>query len=359
MASLNVLLTGPSLEKTVGGIAIHIQTLLRLFKDHHGVRVGHFAITDAKYNQESWFSKIRRIVRLLLPFVVRARSYDIVHLNSTFDNKSVARDFLFAAIAKAICRKRVIIQFHGGEPSKVFFFRNVLFRLLCRAVLVQVDDALALSIFQRDQFLLYFPRIKVTLVPNCIDAAGRNLKKEDPDSVVFLFIGRIEVSKGIFKILDAAKMLMDDQLKFKINICGDGKFRQKFIEEVVSKGLDKHVEYLGFVSGSEKKEILRQSNVMLLPTDHNEGFPYALLEAFSYAMPVIGTHKGAIPEVIEDGRDGFVIFPNNTQNLYKKMVYFCRHPEEIDHMGNLGYEKLLMNYNSRILQEKLFSIYQR
>jgi glycosyltransferase involved in cell wall biosynthesis len=354
---IKILLVGPFLNDIAGGITIHVKNLIEIFKNIEDINIEHFAITDAKHDQEPWAKKIKRLINRLVPFVIIARSCDVIHLNSTFDNRSVLRDLFYGAIVKIIRRKKVIIQFHGGRPSNVFFFTNKLTRFLFGFLFGHFNHVLALSKFQRSQFISYFPNIDVRLVPNCVQL---NLEKQslpDRHQVVFLFIGRVAESKGILKIIRAAKILVNDTLDFKIIICGTGPLQEQLLKEIYSNKLQDHIQYLGFVSGLVKEKIFFESDVMLLPTDHDEGFPYSLLEAFSYGLPVIGTKKGAIPEVIEDGIDGFVMNSNHEEILYEKMKYFCEHQGQAARMGKFGKEKLIQKYNCNILLEKLINIY--
>ena len=355
---IKILLTGPFLNDTAGGITVHVKNLMEIFKSVEDINIEHFAITDAKHDRESWAKKIKRLSNKLLPFVIQSKFCDVVHLNSTFDNRSVIRDLFYGAIVKVIRKKKVIIQFHGGEPSNVFFFKNRVFKPVSRLILGRFDGLLVLSKYQKDQLCRYFSKIDVTLLPNCISVVDQKKKTTiNNDGVAFLFMGRISESKGILNIIEAAKLLVNTKLKFKINICGTGPLQEKLVDEISANKLHGKLQYFGFLSGREKEGILLDSDVMLLPTNHNEGFPYALLEAFSYALPVIATRKGAIAEVIEDNVNGFLINPNDEKRLFEKMMFFCNNPEKLIIMGNKGKEKVIQEYNPEILLRRLTSIY--
>jgi glycosyltransferase involved in cell wall biosynthesis len=354
---IKVLLTGPSLNESVGGIAIHVNNLLEIFQDNPDVKIDHFPITAAKYNRESWAKKVQRLTHIIWPYMVKLNTYDAIHLNSTFDNRSVIRDLFYAIIAILVKGHNVIFQFHGGEPSNVILFKYKMLRNVFRWVFNRGRHVLVLSQFQQRQFETYFPKANVILVPNCIPVPVKEPKLKNDNIVNFLFIGRISESKGILKIIEAAKLLLENQCKFEINICGKGPLEEKLLEEISSKSLQKYVKYLGFVSGQTKEYVLHEADVMLLPTDHNEGFPYALLEAFSYAIPVIGTKKGAIPEVIDDGINGFIIESNDEESLFEKMRFFCHSPEKAISMGNNGRNKLTEKYTADVLLKKLTAVY--
>ncbi len=355
---IRVMLTGPSFNDSVGGIAVHVRNLVELFNGNQTVEIDHFAITAAKYNRETWAKKIHRLTTIILPYVLRLKRCDLLHLNSTFDNRSVIRDLFYGAIAIFVNRPNIIIQFHGGEPVNVIFFKIPIFYPIFKWLFGGKRQVLVLSEFQKKQFQHYFPTIDVTLVPNCIRLSQQQKKKvKDNRRTNFLFMGRISETKGILKILEAAKQLMETSEDFVVTICGKGPLQEKLLEEIKSNNMQQHIKYLGFVNGSRKTEVLQDSDVMLLPTDHNEGFPYALLEAFDHQIPVIGTRKGAIPEVLEDGVNGFIIDTRSATDLFEKMKFFCHNPDNAALMGSYGREKLNQKYTSDILLKKLMTIY--
>lgn len=357
MTQIRVMLTGPSLSQSAGGIVIHVANLMEIFSRSATISLTHFAHTDAKYNRESWGKKIVRLFKSLGPFIRQLKRCEVVHFNSTFDNRSVVRDLFYAAIATFIIRRKVVIQFHGGEPFNVAFFKHKPLRFICKAILLRAAFVLVLSKFQQDQFENSFPEIQTTLIPNCVSNIKPLSKKSPHEGIIFLFMGRIAESKGVLNIVAAARDLARKSHKFKINICGTGPLQQLLVDKITSDHLQSHVEYLGFVSGEAKEKILHESDVMLLPTNHNEGFPYALLEAFSYAMPVIGTRKGAIADVLADKEDGFIIEADNIGQLTEKMAYFCADPAQIEIMGTNARNKLSQKYSSDVLSTKLTAIY--
>lgn len=354
---IRVLLTGPTLNESVGGIAVHIKNLITLFQNSDTVKLEHFPITAGRYNRESWFSKIQRLIQIVTPFLKKMNSCNVIHLNSTFDDRSIIRDFFYIFLAVGYKRNKIILQFHGGKPSDVHVFRSKLSRFFCEWLLGNVSCILILSEYQKKQFNQFFKYAKVQLVPNCLPAGQSHKKIASQNHIVFLFIGRISESKGILEIIGASRLLLNEGLPFKINICGTGPLEERVKDEIFQYRLTQYIHYHGFVQNDSKEKVFLESDVMLLPTNHNEGFPYALLEAFSHAMPVIGTSKGAIPEVIENGSNGFIIDSKDTYGLFKKMKFFCENPQKIKMMGDNAKYKLITEYNCEKLQNKLTEIY--
>lgn len=74
------------------------------------------------------------------------------------------------------------------------------------------------------------------------------------------------------------------------------------------------VHVLGWVSGDDKKALLETGDIFALPS-HDEGLPVSILEAMSWAIPIIATRVGGIPELVREGKDGILIDPGDVPAL--------------------------------------------
>ncbi len=119
----------------------------------------------------------------------------------------------------------------------------------------------------------------------------------------FCYVGRISPDKGVHLSVRAAK---DLGLNFKIAGLID-KAHESFFEREIQPFLGRKIKYLGLVSEVQKRNILKNAVGFLHLNTYNEGFGLALIEALAYGTPVIGMKLGSIPEIIENGKCGFVI----------------------------------------------------
>jgi glycosyltransferase involved in cell wall biosynthesis len=83
-------------------------------------------------------------------------------------------------------------------------------------------------------------------------------------------------------------------------------WERRYFEENVEPFLGDSAVYLGEVPHERKLELLRGAKALLFPIRWNEPFGMVMLEAFASGTPVIAFPEGAAPEVIEDGRTGFI-----------------------------------------------------
>jgi glycosyltransferase involved in cell wall biosynthesis len=146
-----------------------------------------------------------------------------------------------------------------------------------------------------------------------------------------LFVGGVGQRKGIKYLLEAVAKLNSVQLKLKIigPIFGSGR---------AFKSYAKFYEYLGFVGGEELVKQMQESDCLVLPSLF-EGFGLVILEAMACGLPVIASPYSAAPELIRDGRDGFVLEPRDVENLAEKLEWLLVNRGKAARMGESAAER--------------------
>ncbi len=120
----------------------------------------------------------------------------------------------------------------------------------------------------------------------------------------FLFVGRLSEEKGIETIVRAAKLIPDVTFK----IVGRGPQMERLHR--LAEGLT-NVEFLGFRMGEELAQLYRGATAVLLPSRVHENFPLAALESMAAGKPVIASHVGGVPEIVEDRINGLLVNPSD------------------------------------------------
>ncbi|TAL00956.1 MAG: glycosyltransferase [Rhodospirillaceae bacterium] len=140
----------------------------------------------------------------------------------------------------------------------------------------------------------------------------------------FIMLTRLTVEKGIQVVLDAVSKL-SSRLQFKLTIAGIGP-----LEELVRDAADRdrRINYLGFVDGTTKENILSQADYLLLPSLWYENAPVTIVEAAAHGIGVIGSHIGAIPEFVHNGETGILFSPGDAGALAAIMKRIIEHPQE-------------------------------
>ncbi|BBA37560.1 glycosyl transferase group 1 [Methylocaldum marinum] len=105
---------------------------------------------------------------------------------------------------------------------------------------------------------------------------------------------------------------------------------QAFIE---SSGLENRVELPGPLYGEAKERLFGEADIFVLPTE-KDVFPLVNLEAMQWSLPVVSSPIGAIPEIVRDGVDGFIVDPKNVDLLARRVVELVRNSELRRGMGH-------------------------
>jgi glycosyltransferase involved in cell wall biosynthesis len=118
------------------------------------------------------------------------------------------------------------------------------------------------------------------------------------------FLGRVSPEKGVDRAIEIAKRV---QLPLKIAAKVD-RADQEYFEAVVKPLLcDPLVQFVGEIDDGDKDEFLGNAYALLFPIDWPEPFGLVMIEAMACGTPVIAYQKGSVPEVMEEGRTGFIV----------------------------------------------------
>lgn len=127
-------------------------------------------------------------------------------------------------------------------------------------------------------------------------------------------VGRLVEQKGHMTLLKSLTMLAAENIDFELVLVGDGPLREAIEEYVRSAGLSARVTITGWQSGAQVIEHLEQSRCLALPS-FAEGLPVVIMEAFAMGRPVISTYIAGIPELVENGTNGWLTAASDAEGL--------------------------------------------
>ncbi len=143
-----------------------------------------------------------------------------------------------------------------------------------------------------------------------VDVVYNGIKVEDytfngkPDDY-FMYLGRLNKEKGFVPAIQIAKKA-GIKLVVAGNIVG-GEEWNYFLHEVQPLLNEENINFIGQIDFKEKVRLLSSAKALLFPIDRREPFGLVMIEAMACGTPVIGYRRGSVPEVISDGRVGFVV----------------------------------------------------
>lgn len=188
-----------------------------------------------------------------------------------------------------------------------------------------------------------------------LPGSGVNVEKfsvlpyADNGCVEYVFISRIMKEKGIEQYLFAAKELKMKYSNTKFHICG---FCEQSYEEIINQYVsDGVIIYHGMVD--DVRTVLRDCQCLVLPTYYPEGMSNVLLESAASGRAIITTNRPGCREIIDDGKNGYIVKAEDNQDLLEKMerFYLLSH-EEKENMGLAGREKVETTFNRQIIVEE-------
>ena len=189
---------------------------------------------------------------------------------------------------------------------------------------------------------------------------GDAVKKTSSPVPKILFLSNLVISKGPFTLLKACQLLKDKGYKFQVDFVGNpagSTGKNQFERLIKNGGLDTYVNLPGPKYNGEKDQVLSNADIFVFPS-RDECFPLVLLEAMSHGLPVISTYEGAIPEIIDSGRTGFLVEKQDPVALADKIAWLIDHPEERKHMGQAGLQKYLSHYTLEHFQKNIANVLQ-
>ena len=203
----------------------------------------------------------------------------------------------------------------------------------------------------------------VANIYNGIDISNFSFNSKPKDH--FIWVGELSPRKGILEVIKIAKLT-----KIKLLIIGrvppsaqkeDHLFFKKYIEKELNKG---KIKYIGEVRGDITGNYYKNAKAFLYPLQWEEPFGLTMTESMACGTPVIAFKRGSVPEVVKDGKTGFVVEPwdkNNKPNL-KGFIQAMKKIDQIDRRecreeveANFNLEKMIDEYEKiyyKILKRK-------
>ena len=287
-----------------------------------------------------------------IPVVMTVHDYRLICPAYSFRNrkgeiceKCIDRRYVHCIVER--CSK-------GNFLDSLFVGLEFYFRQLKFSPLDYVDKFIFVSEFSRSKHIEFDVRYKGVseLLYNFTPDVQRpyRLNKE---KTYMLYLGRLSEEKGIMTLLEAMRILPHIPLK----VVGTGPIEQKLHRKASS-----NVEFLGFKCGEELKQLVENAYFTIVPSEWYENNPLSVIESLAVGTPVIGSHIGGIPELVDHDKNGFLFEAFHEKDLAQKIKFAwnldvenyqdlrlsCRRFAENNFSGDMYYHRLMNIYDSLI-----------
>jgi glycosyltransferase involved in cell wall biosynthesis len=186
-------------------------------------------------------------------------------------------------------------------------------------------------------------------LPDSLPNSG-SFERREPYVV---YLGRLSLEKGVDVLIEAVSEL---PLNLKVLGCGP---QAEALQALTRQLESHHVEFLGYIAGNKKWDLLRQAMATVVPSVCYETFSLAVLESLVVGTPVVASNLGSLPYVIEDGKSGLLFRPGDSLDLRQKMAWLAANPEKALAMGQYGRGIVEQRYTSQAHYKQLVSIYSQ
>lgn len=289
-----------------------------------------------------WF--FRHINYFLKVFILAAKDDQILVLN-------VLNGGIPALVAKSLFKKKYVIKVVGDRAWEAAINKRKTFLLIddfqksnkkgwmgvmakwqtlvCKKAETVVVPSQYLARMVKDWGV---PEEKIKVIYNGVDFIARTMGREEARRAIgiagniLLSIGRLVPWKGFRMLIKVMPQLLKVNHFFRLVIVGDGP-EYKILQSMIKNlGLDKKVFLIGRKSQEELLVYLAAAEIFILNTGY-EGFSHQILEVMAAGVPVVTTGVGGNREVIQQGKNGFMVKYNDEFNLVEAIKTVWQTPE--------------------------------
>jgi glycosyltransferase involved in cell wall biosynthesis len=178
-----------------------------------------------------------------------------------------------------------------------------------------------------------------------------------PDALTFLSIGRFSPEKGHLVLLEAFAAVSKDHPQARLVLAGDGPMRGTLETRIKALGLGDAVRITGWINSDQVKQEIRAASTLVHPS-FTEGLPVVIMEAMAEARPGIATYIAGIPELVQEGKTGWLVPAGLVDELAAAMIDLARMPKaEAAELGRAGLERVRHRHDVAIEAGKLKTIF--
>jgi glycosyltransferase involved in cell wall biosynthesis len=292
-----------------------------------------------------------------LPFFLKSmfyllfKRYDLIHAHYGFHSALIALIYKNAPL---------IITCHRGDVLEEPY-RNPLYYWLQVITLKKATHIIAVSREIKDILIsqLRVEACKISVISCGVDTSffkplkdKQKIRKKlrlPEDKDIVLFIGSLSYRKGIDVVFECAKRMQE------ILFILIGNWEKRTYHKLLEK-IPPNCRIVGAISPAEIPWWLNASRVFLLPT-RSEGTPVSLLEALACGVPAVTSRVGGIPEVMENGKTGWMISIEEIDAIISKIKELLNNKNKRNYMANYAREIIIKKFAQNIITQKIKNLY--
>jgi len=265
------------------------------------------------YDDRNNIYKIIYFIRGLIQFLLCVRNYDIIHVHYS-EHISAARKIVFIYIGR-IMGKKIVSHFHSFSVASTI---NSKYSYLYEYIFKNSDANIVLSEYWKSEvckvYRSFLTPDKVYVVYNPVeyyvnDEMGLREKRKS----IVLCVGSIEKRKGYIEMINAFSLIIKNYPEWKLYMAGAGEI--DIAKALVAKlNIENNVVFCGWLNKKQLSRLYKSASIFCMPS-YAEGFPMAVLEAWSNCIPSVVTPVGGLIDVIINKENCLVVKPGDVMEL--------------------------------------------
>lgn len=340
-----------------GGVAFASSSLTNseLSQEIDWIKIDSTGKVPVEHVTKRGFNAFKRIIKFIYYLLFNKQIESVLLFVS--DGASFIEKGAMVFIAKYFSKKVILAPRSGYLPNQL---KNRLFKNFVINSINKSD----FIVCQSNNWKMFFENLcgtaktKFVVISNWINFAeyqhDSKLIVKDNKVTSLLFLGWMTREKGIFDLIEAVNLIKSQAPLIKVIFGGDGKDHNLAELHVKELGINHLFEFKGWVKGKEKLDLLRTSDIFVLPS-HAEGFPNSVLEAMACQLPIILTNIKSAMEIVNDN-SGIIVESNNPQQLGDSILRLYNDRELRKRMGEDAQKRIRDNFSIQMAIEKFKKI---
>jgi glycosyltransferase involved in cell wall biosynthesis len=264
-------------------------------------------------------------------------------------------ELLAGFIKKSRSKVKLVVTFEGAMSA------GYIKRTIQKVIYKKVDAFIYISKYVKEEKEKVFPQLKqanTSVIYNGTNKLkiDKNLDTTPKEYFSLLSVSSLISIKNIDVLIDMMQLLaIDKQKDIHLFIVGDGAQKKELEQQVRTKKIEKNVHFLGRQKGIGN--LLENANVLVHPCSI-EGFGLSVVEAMMAEKPVIVSNSGALPEIIEHRKTGFLVNPFKAEDWQKAILEIKKNKELANELAKNGRIKAEQDFSIKSFADNYNLFYQ-
>lgn len=289
-------------------------------------------------------NKIKRsrvVCNLWFFFIIAKHKKAIIIQEAYFKNYLVICNIL----TRIFTRSKIVIFIQELRRFPVSGIRRVCSKMTLRCFLKTADIVIGNSEYLRREVISEnYPEKRVFCIPPSyqkLTGPTDEKKNKKNEHITILCVGNYREIKGQKYLIEALKMINNSSVILYLvgSPDRDYPYYLNLKDQVIKYSLEKQVFFTGWLQGKDLARMYLSADIFVLPSIY-EAYGIVLLEAMSFALPIVASKVGGISEIVKNGENGFLSLPSNPSALASALLKLIESKELRVTLGERGYEML-------------------